>query len=314
MSQLLTDPYQRVIRKLRVSLLDTCNFRCTYCMPADPVFQPRSSRLSSPEIVAIARVLVDMGIEEIRLTGGEPTLRPDLMKIANDLSTLSLRKLGMTSNGYLLQNFLPELKESRCQHLNISLDSLNRRRFQELAKFDGLEKTLGAILKAHTMGFQVKINTVMIGGINDNEIEDFIKFSADYGIEVRFLELMAIGQASKLQAHSFISADQILRRMMEVSDFVSKATDADATARVYRSSNGAQIGLIAPVTQSFCGQCSRWRLTADGQLRACLMSSKGVNLRGLDEDGIRLGANRVLGMKPRSGDHHQKEAMHAIGG
>lgn len=310
----LTDVYGRRMRKLRVSLLDACNFRCSYCMPEHAAFQARSFRLKRDEIVNVARVLIGMGIQEIRLTGGEPTLRPDLVSIIQDLSLLPLKKLGMTSNGFLLGRILDFLRDTCCQHLNISLDSLDSERFHHIARFDGFDATMQAILKAHRDGFKVKINTVLMRGINDHEIKDFVKFSADHGIEVRFLELMAIGEAAPIQEQRFISADEIIQKIGRDTELHPVPRDRDATARVFESTQGARIGVIAPVTQSFCATCSRWRLTADGDLRACLMSQDGINLRGLDEDAIRAAALQVLSMKPRFGASMLSEPMHAIGG
>ncbi len=310
----LTDAYGRRIRKLRVSLLDACNFRCSYCMPEHAAFQARSFRLKREEIFKIASVLVGMGMQEIRLTGGEPTLRPDLIAIAQDLSELPLKKLGMTSNGFLLSRILEPLKNTACQYLNISLDSLNPELFRRIARFDGFDATMGAIFKAQNDGFKVKINTVLMRGVNDHEIQDFVAFSANYGIEIRFLELMAIGEAAPIQEQRFISAEEILHTIERATELRPVPREKDATARVFESRLGARIGVIAPVTQSFCGDCSRWRLTADGDLRACLMAKDGINLRGLSTVEIQAAALKVLGMKPRFGASMMSEPMHAIGG
>ncbi len=310
----LTDSYGRRIRKLRISLLDACNFRCGYCMPEHAAFQAKSFRLKRDEILNIASTLVGIGMQEIRLTGGEPTLRPDLIAIAQDLSELPLKKLGMTSNGFLLSRLLEPLKSTACQYLNISLDSLNPELFLRIARFDGFNATMGAIFKAQNDGFKVKINTVLMRGVNDHEIHDFVTFSAKYGIEVRFLELMAIGEAASIQEHRFISAEEIIHTIERETELRSVPREKDATARVFESKLGARIGIIAPVTQSFCGECSRWRLTADGDLRACLMAKDGVNLRGLNTGEIQAAAFKVLGMKPRFGASEMSEPMHAIGG
>ncbi len=310
----LTDSYGRRIRKLRISLLDACNFRCGYCMPEHAAFQARSFRLKREEILNIASTLVGIGMQEIRLTGGEPTLRPDLIAIAQDLSELPLKKLGMTSNGFLLSRLLEPLKSTACQYLNISLDSLNPELFRRIARFDGFDATMGAIFKAQNEGFKVKINTVLMRGVNDHEIHDFVTFSANYGIEVRFLELMAIGEAASIQENRFISAEEMIHAIERETELRPVPREKDATARVFESRLGARIGMIAPVTQSFCGDCSRWRLTSHGDLRACLMAKDGINLRGLNTEEIQAAAFKVLGMKPRFGASAMSEPMHAIGG
>jgi len=310
----LIDHYGRKIRKLRVSLLDACNFRCTYCMPENPTFLARAKWPSRHEIKRIAGVLVGLGIEEIRLTGGEPTLRRDLVDIAADLSELPLQKLGLTTNGLLLGKLLGPLQSTRCQHLNISLDSLKPEVFKKLARCDGFDATVGAILRANELGFKVKINTVVIRGVNDGEISDFIRFSSEHGIEVRFLEMMAIGVAQTAHPHQFVSAREILERIQNEFPFTALGAPADSTSVCYKTDSGAQFGIIAPVTQSFCGTCSRWRLSADGSLKACLMATKGVLLAGQSEDQIRDLCYASLAMKPASGAVKTPAMMHAIGG
>jgi len=310
----LIDHYGRKIRKLRVSLLDACNLRCTYCMPTNPTFLAPAKWPSRAEIKRISSVLVNLGIEEIRLTGGEPTLRRDLVDIAADLSELPLHKLGLTTNGLLLGKILEPLRDTRCQHLNISLDSLRPSVFKDLARRDGFDATVAAILRAKDLGFKVKINTVVIRGVNDGEIPNFIRFSSKHSIEVRFLEMMAIGVAHVAHAQQFVSAREILESIQNEFTYTAVGVAADSTSICYKTDSGAQFGIIAPVTQSFCGTCSRWRLSADGSLMACLMATKGVQLAGQSEDRIRELCYASLAMKPASGAVKTPTMMHAIGG
>jgi cyclic pyranopterin phosphate synthase len=314
MTPLLKDKFQRRIRKLRVSLLDRCNFRCKYCMPENAVFASAKDMLSADELLNILTPLVRMGIEQIRLTGGEPTLRRDLIQITERISELPLQSLGLTTNGFALKKFLPELRETRCQHLNISLDSLRPNVFKEVARFDGYEATLDAIFSAKEMGFKVKINTVVMRGVNDNEIGDFVEFATKYGIEVRFLELMSIGASASLQKNAFVSADEILKIVGQLYDLEKVDAEIDSTSLRYRTANGGRIGLIAPVTKSFCSTCSRWRLKANGTLQACLMDENGINLRGLTDEKIKEQAMFALDLKPMRGAAHTNTMMHQMGG
>lgn len=310
----LEDAFGRRMRKLRVSLLDTCNLRCRYCMPESPRFMEESRRLSAEEFVRIARILVQEGIEEIRLTGGEPTLHPGLVEVARGLSDIGLKKLGLTSNGVRLERFLPDLASTQCRHLNISLDSLKRDRFAFLARRDGLKATLSSIDKALELGFHVKINVVVMRGMNDDELLDFIDFAAAGGVEVRFLELMAIGVMQSQQRERLVPAAEILTKLQEQGPLQRLNADHDSTSERYQHASGGVFGIIAPVTRSFCGTCSRWRLSAEGRLQACLMSEAGVDLKGASPEQIRMACRTVLNMKPQRGATHVSTPMHKIGG
>jgi cyclic pyranopterin phosphate synthase len=313
-STLLVDRFGRRIHKLRVSLLDACNFRCSYCMPSEPKFMARQNILSLDELETIVSSLVSLGIDEIRLTGGEPTLRSDLVQVARAMSGLGLRKLGLTSNGFLLERYLSGLRLTECQHLNISIDSLNRETFHRIAKRDGYHDTLGAILSAKNLGFQVKVNVVVMRGINDHEINDFVDFAERNRIDVRFLELMAIGVAAPEQSKLFVSAAEILDKIRRFRDLQPIEVEPDSTSRVFRTSGGGRIGTIAPVSQSFCGTCSRWRLGPDGKLKACIMATDGLDLRGLAHEDIQRRCEQALLMKPAVGASQTPVFMHAIGG
>lgn len=316
----LVDPHGRRMRKLRVSLLDACNFRCLYCMPVQSRFMPKAEWLSLKELARIAAQLVTLGIEEIRLTGGEPTLRPDLCDIALALSprgrmgAAGLKKLGLTTNGMKLLPLLPQLAAAHCHHLNISMDSLHRKRFAEIAHFDGLHAVTESIRQAAALGFRVKLNMVVMRGLNDMEIVDFIDFAARTGAQVRFLELMAIGPAAARHPELFVSAAEIRERIAHHVSFSQVPVERDSTARVYETVAGARFGIIAPVTESFCGSCSRWRLTADGKLKTCLMSEAGVVLRDQPETRIAELCSQALHLKPASGSSRTLRHMNTIGG
>jgi cyclic pyranopterin phosphate synthase len=316
----LIDPHGRRMRKLRVSLLDACNFRCLYCMPLQSRFMPKSDWLPTTELVRIASQLVMLGIEEIRLTGGEPTLRPDLCDIAAALSpmgplgSVGLKKLGLTTNGMKLQPLLSKLLHADCRNLNISIDSLNRKRFAEIAHYDGLTAVTDSIRQAAAMGFNVKLNMVVMRGLNDTEIVDFLDFARNAGAEVRFLELMAIGPAAARQPELFVSAAELRQRIAEHTPFTAVPVERDSTARVYQTEAGARFGIIAPVTESFCGSCSRWRLTASGKLKTCLMTESGVDLRDQSDARIAELCAHALHLKPGAGPSRTVQQMNTIGG
>ncbi len=310
----LFDPQGRKIRKLRVSLLDACNFRCTYCMPENPQFMSRKQWLKPEEIETICRILSELGLEQIRITGGEPTLRKEFPKIMSLISKLPIKKLGLTTNGYLLEQHLPFLLDTACRSINISIDSLNEERFNAVTRSRGFKHVISATLKAKQMGFQVKINTVLMRGVNDQEITDFVAFSAKHNIEVRFLELMRIGQACTNQSPLFISAGEVIEQLKKDDTLTKTVTEFDATSFNFKTNSGAHIGFIASESVPFCGSCSRLRLSADGFLRACLMSEKGLSLKGLEPRDCENILHQVMRMKPSHRIPEIHQDMHQIGG
>ncbi len=311
---MLKDFHGRHIHKLRLSLLDACNFRCLYCMPQNPRFMPAKLLLNRSDIVTITRVLVSLGIDEIRVTGGEPSLRPDFLEIMQDLSQFKLKKLAMTSNGLHLHRLLPALKKTRCQHINFSLDGLNRDTFKTMAKSDSLEAVLTSIFMAQELGFRVKINMVVMRGVNDAEIENFIEFSAQHDIEVRFLELMRIGVARQNFEKHFISAGEIISRLEQHWPLTALDSAPDSTAFNYRLSNGARIGFIASESRPFCRGCSRLRLAADGVLHPCLMVDSGVSLKNQSREAIEQLLLKVMDRKPTERIFEVDRPMNQIGG
>lgn len=310
----LVDSYGRKIRKLRVSLLDACNFRCVYCMPLNPVFMDSSRWLSPEEIERVCATLVDFGLEQIRLTGGEPTLRDDFRDIVLRLSTLPIKKFGLTTNGWNLTKELDFLNDTNCRHINISLDSLTKETFSRIARRDYFDKVLDSILSAKRLGFHVKINTVLIKGINDHEIFDFIRFSAEHKVEVRFLELMSIGQVRGSKDKLFVSASEVIQMISNREELTGEQSECDSTSFNFKTPSGASIGFIASETRPFCHNCSRWRLSADGFLRACLMSEKGIYIRDVDPRNYKFKLKELLTMKPYKRIDRVEEHMYKIGG
>lgn len=311
----LIDRHGRKIKKLRVSILDLCNLRCFYCMPEKMEFMPSSQWLSSQEIQNLCRILKGYGLDEVRITGGEPTLRSDFMEIVHNLSDLNFSKLGLTTNGVALGKFLPDLKETSVSSINISLDSLDPDNFFRITKRNVFDCVFRNILKARDLGFKVKLNCVAMKGANDHEILDFVRFSAREQIEVRFLELMKIGQAcrSPLQ-DAFIAADDILDIILSQYSLEKEHVPLDSTSFVYKVSNGAKIGFIASESKPFCGHCSRWRLSANGILRACLMKEDGVDVRHRSGGELEQALHQLLELKPIRRAKSIKQDMYQIGG
>lgn len=310
----LIDSHGRRIRKLRLSLTDKCNLRCHYCMPLDQTFMDEKTYLSKEEIYEIIAELVELGLEEIRLTGGEPLLRKSFPEILQTLSSLKLKKLALTTNGILLDRHFDELLQYGVHHLNISLDSLRPETFRKISHGDHFHRVMRNILKAKELGFVVKLNAVMMKGINDQEILDFVEFSARTGMEVRFLELMRIGYACEEQADQFISAQEMMGLIQKKYSLKPVTVAGDSTSFNYLAGTEAQIGFIASESKAFCGACSRWRLSADGVLRACLLKEDGLSIKGVSpETRIEL-YYQLLGMKPLMRPTEVGHAMNLIGG
>jgi len=310
----LIDPQGRLIHKLRLSLLDACNLRCLYCMPEEASFMDKSKLLSSLEIKQMCASLVSLGIDEIRLTGGEPTLRADLLEIVEELSKLPLKKLALTSNGIRTKELLPRLKKTNCHYLNFSLDSLNRKNFSRVTGRDRLEEVIVSILSAKEMGFNVKVNMVVMNGVNEHELKDFVRFSASHNIEVRFLELMRIGIARDQFNKKFISAQKMIELFKKSWSFEKIEMPIDSTSFNYKLDNGANIGFIASESRPFCGGCSRMRVGADGKLRPCLMVNDGVSIKNKSKNEIEEILHKVMALKPIDRIFDVDQGMYQIGG
>jgi cyclic pyranopterin phosphate synthase len=286
---LLRDSYNRPIRDLRVSLTDRCNFRCFYCLPhGEPPIAPKEKMLSYEEIEYVCDIFVSLGIEKIRLTGGEPMLRRDIETIIRKLTRLKasgLQDLALTTNGYYLPERAQSLKDAGLDRVTISLDSLKRDVFKRMTGVDVLDKVLAGIAAAKAAGLEpIKINAVIVRGHNEDEVADFAAFAREYDVKMRFIEFMPLDE-------DVVSGKEIRERISERFPLVrvEVARGSDTSSR-YRFADGApgEIGIIAPVTEPFCGACSRIRLTADGQIRTCLFSTVEHSLR----DVVRSGASR----------------------
>ena len=293
----LKDSYGRAIRDLRVSLTDRCNFRCFYCLPhGEPPIAPKEQMLSYEEIEYACDIFVSLGIEKIRLTGGEPMMRRDIETIIGKLSRLKssgrLVDLALTTNGYFLPDRARALKDAGLDRITISLDSLKRDVFKQMTGVDVLDRVLAGIAAAKEAGLEpIKINAVIVRGHNESEVADFAAFAREYDVKMRFIEFMPLDSGHEWSRADVVSGKEIRERISERFPLVKvDVARGSETSSRYRFADGApgEIGIIAPVTEPFCGACSRIRLTADGQIRTCLFSTVEHSLR----DVLRSGASR----------------------
>jgi len=275
------------ISYLRVSVTDRCNFRCRYCMPeGKKEFIPHPEILRYEEISEIVRVFSLFGVTSVRLTGGEPLVRKGLESLIVQLNEIEgIKEISLTTNGFFLEEKAQTLKEAGLKRVNVSLDTLNPEKFSYItrASEDAFFKVLRGIEKAKEAGLTpVKINTVLVKGFNDLEIESFVKFSADFGVEVRFIELMPVG-GQFFSRENFIPIS-LVRELLEekFGELKPVKTVKMGPAKSFRVGNtGALVGFIPSISQHFCSECNRMRLTSDGKLRLCLMSDREVDLKSV---------------------------------
>jgi len=291
----LRDAYNRPIRDLRISLTDRCNFRCFYCLPnGEPPLARKATILTFEEIVYLSEIFVSLGIEKIRLTGGEPMLRRNIELLVVKLSKLKpqLKDLALTTNGFDIPKKAQALKAAGLDRMTISLDTLQTLRFREITGSDSLESVYEAIEAAKLHGFEpVKINAVVVRDVNDDELVDFARFARANEVEMRFIEYMPLDSGHDWSREKVVSGREIRDRINAAYPLKLRSPERGSeTAWKYEFADGSPggIGIIAPVTEMFCGQCSRIRLTADGQIRTCLFSTVEHDLR----DYLRSGASR----------------------
>jgi cyclic pyranopterin phosphate synthase len=282
------DLYGRPLRNLRVSVTDRCNLRCAYCMPEqDYVWLPRGDVLQFEEIDALIDVFLAEGVDKVRLTGGEPLLRRDLPVLVRQLAKRpQIRDLAMTTNGVLLADSAAALREAGLHRLTVSLDTLRHDRFAALARFDELDRVKSGIAAAVSVFGELKIDSVVIRGVNDDELIDLVEFGRDHNAEVRFIEYMDVGGATQWSIDRVVSKAEILERLgQHYGPAVPLHEESSAPARRYRLPDGTVFGIIASTTAPFCADCDRSRLTADGMWYLCLYGAEGIDLRGALRSG-----------------------------
>ncbi|WP_324716646.1 GTP 3',8-cyclase MoaA [Carboxydochorda subterranea] len=287
----LVDRFGRTIRKLRISVTDRCNFRCVYCMPAGPIaWLPRHQLLTYEEITRLTGIMVGMGVEKVRLTGGEPLARRDIPRLVRLLSGIEgLHSISMTTNGYFLPPLAQELRQAGLTSVNISLDTLRRDRFLKITGRDYFDRVMEGIEAADAAGLPVKINAVVMRDFNDDEIGDFSRWAAETGHAVRFIEFMPLDGDQRWDRSRVVTAEEILARLADVGSVEPVHNDPSEPARLYRvglpGARPAVIGIIPTVSQPFCRHCDRIRLTAEGRIRNCLFAVEEHDLRTLLRSG-----------------------------
>ncbi|MBI3823073.1 MAG: GTP 3',8-cyclase MoaA [Planctomycetes bacterium] len=325
----LIDTFGRVHNNLRISVTDRCNLRCTYCMPEEVVFMDKHELLSFEEITRFVEIVAPLGIDKIRLTGGEPLMRRNLPQLVSMLCKVpGIKDVGLTTNGILLAPLAQSLFDAGLRRINISLDTLDPARFRQLTRRDGLDKVLDGIHAAKKARFHpVKINAVAIRGITEHEVVPLARFAREFGLEMRFIEYMPIG-ADHWERDKVYFAHEILEQIEQSVGPLVPASDYDAKAPAQDFEyvdGGGRVGIIASVSRPFCMSCNRVRLTADGKLRNCLFALNEIDLKPLLRGGVSAAeiANLVRGSVWEKWEGHEintarfvkpQRTMHTIGG
>jgi cyclic pyranopterin phosphate synthase len=325
----LIDTFGRKHNNLRISVTDRCNLRCTYCMPEEVVFMDRSELLTFEEITHFVRVAAPLGIDKIRLTGGEPLLRRDLSRLAAMLVAVpGIKDIGLTTNGLLLSTQARPLYEAGLRRINVSLDTLDPERFRRLTRRDGLELVLEGIAAAKEVGFHpIKVNAVVLRGVNDGDVVPLARYAREHGLELRFIEYMPIGGEAWQREQVFFAHEILDALDRAVAPLVpADGYDPRAPAMEFRyTDGGGTIGIIASVSRPFCASCNRLRLTSEGKLRNCLFALDEVDVKPLlrgPHDDERL-AELIRGNVRTKWEGHEintarfvkpLRTMHAIGG
>ena len=295
----MTDLYGREISYLRLSVTELCNLRCRYCMPEDGVCKKRHEEmLSQEEMLTAIRAAAALGVRKLRLTGGEPLIKPNIVALCREAAaTDGIEELCLTTNGTLLPRLAGELKAAGVRRLNISLDTLSEEKYRFITRRGELSEALDGIEAALDAGFEkIKLNTVLIGGFNDDEIPALAELTRRYPVDLRFIELMPMYDSGDFGPEAFLPYTVVTERLPEL-----RIVEADGgVAKLFRLP-GAQgnIGLISPVSAHFCASCNRLRITADGKVKPCLHSSDEFSLKGLDEEGMRAVLRQAILSKPQ---------------
>lgn len=307
----LIDSFGRVVDDLRISITDRCNFRCVYCMPADGLrWLPTSELLAPAEIVRLARLFVAMGTRTIRLTGGEPLVRPGIVDLVSDLARLHPElDLALTTNGFFLRRHAAALAAAGLRRVNVSLDSLRAERFAAMTRRASLSAVLDGIAAARDAGLSpIKINVVVMRGFNDDEVTDFGRFARDQGLHVRFIEFMPLDGDASWERDHVVAGEELLQAMDNEFPLQHMQNGSDPATR-YGFADGAagEVGFINSVSAPFCATCNRVRLTADGQLRTCLFAETETDLRTPlqrgDDDDVMTALIRSALWNKRAGHH-----------
>ncbi|MGD2048844.1 MAG: GTP 3',8-cyclase MoaA [Chloroflexota bacterium] len=323
------DQYGRRLNYLRISLTDRCNFRCVYCMPEDMMFRSQSDLMQDDEVLYFVRLFASLGFGKFRLTGGEPTVRPHIVSLVRDIVAIpGVKSLSMTTNGVVLKRYAQPLAEAGLQRVNISLDTLDPKKFEMLTRRDSFEEVWAGIIAAEEAGLTpIKLNIVVVLGHNDDEVVDLARLTLDHVWQVRFIEMMPFGGATDFQRNQVVTAGDVKERIEAEMGLLETVNggNLDGEARLYKLPGGlGTVGFISSVTEPFCASCSRARLTADGRLRLCLLREDEEDLltplrSGASEAEMRQLVQKALWRKPwghglAEGDVALNRVMSEIGG
>ncbi len=310
--EVLVDSFGRTVDYLRVSVTDRCDFRCVYCMEEEMEFVPRAQLLTLEEITTIARAFTELGVSKIRVTGGEPLVRRNILKLFEDIGQLpGLQNLVTTTNGSQLVKLASGLKQAGVKRLNISLDSLNADKFRRITRVGELDKVLAGIDAAQAVGFEkIKINAVILKNRNHEEVTDLVRFASERGMDLSFIEEMPLGVNNDHdRAEAYYSSDQIREDLEKTFTLIPTTENTGGPSNYFRlSETGTLVGFISPHSHNFCGDCNRVRLTCEGRLLLCLGQEHSVDLRHVlrsnpgDLEKLKLAIRESMDIKPKGHD------------
>lgn len=308
----LIDPFDRVVSYLRVSVTDRCDFRCVYCMSEDMTFLPKRDVLTLEELDRLAKTFIDSGIDKIRITGGEPLVRRNIMSLLESLGQEvkagNLKELTITTNGSQLSRFAGELYDNNIRRINVSLDTLNERKFKAITRWGDLNKVMAGLDAATEAGLKIKINAVALKGINDNELDDMVRWCGERGFDLTLIETMPMGDISEDRTDRYLPLS-MARQMLEKS-WTLEDTDyqtAGPARYVNVKETGGRLGFITPMTHNFCESCNRVRITCTGQMFMCLGQDDQADLRtplraSEGNDLLSAAIDEAIGRKPKGHD------------
>ena len=297
----MTDPYGRTITYLRLSVTERCNLRCRYCMPEEGVFKKsHNDMLTEEEMIQAVKAAASLGMQKLRITGGEPLVKKNIVSICKNCAAVpGIREVCITTNGILLPQYAEALKAAGVRRVNLSLDTLNAEKYARITRWGSLEGAMAGLHAALNAGFEkVKLNAVLIGGFNDDDIPALADLTRQYPVDVRFIELMPMQESDEFGQAAFLPVKTVLEKFPEAEP----VSPDGSVARLYRLPGAiGNVGLISPVSDHFCASCNRLRLTADGKIKPCLHSNDEFSVKGLDFDAMCAVFRQAISEKPA---HH----------
>ncbi|WKY45622.1 GTP 3',8-cyclase MoaA [Eubacteriaceae bacterium ES2] len=298
----MKDHYGRKINYMRISVTDLCNLRCVYCMPEEGIQKHQHQKnMSFEEIISLIKAGTQLGIDKIRLTGGEPMVRNGIVELVEAIGQIEgIRDLTMTTNGILLPKYAKDLKNAGLNRVNISLDTFDEKKYHQITRWGKLDDVMAGIEAALAVGMKpIKINTVLINGFNDDEIDQFVNFTIENPVDVRFIELMPLGESSNYAENKYLSNAEVLKRVPELMAVLEPEKTGPAEYYQLPGARG-RVGLINPISKHFCSECNRIRVTTDGKIKPCLHSDNEIDILKLRDQGLTYLQilEKAIGAKP----------------